>query len=286
MLDKEYIEKSSWYKSVADAIRNKKGTTDPILRDDFASEISSITGGGSGECSGEHIIEVDTLPETGEDGAIYKLTQAFSDIVIYVGGVILFREYAAAEGITVEYYAVSTKPTDNIRAIDETNRIFPCYYVKDENDIFLYHETNGWLSFSLVMEISPFNGEISDASEATTFGYYALGGGILYCQYINGTWELMIYESNITSEEQIVTPTTSAQEITPTSADYLSKVTVNAIPSKYIVPSGTLSIDTNGTHDVTNKASVNVNVLTSYMVETAENLPTDAPQGALAIVWG
>ena len=46
MLDKEYIEKSSWYTSVADAIRNKKGTTDPILRDDFASEISSITGGG------------------------------------------------------------------------------------------------------------------------------------------------------------------------------------------------------------------------------------------------
>lgn len=45
MLDKEYIEKSSWYTSVADAIRNKKGTTDPILRDDFASEISSITGG-------------------------------------------------------------------------------------------------------------------------------------------------------------------------------------------------------------------------------------------------
>ena len=45
MLDKEYIEKSSWYTSVADAIRNKKGTTGPILRDDFASEISSITGG-------------------------------------------------------------------------------------------------------------------------------------------------------------------------------------------------------------------------------------------------
>ena len=45
MLDKEYIEKSSWYTSVADAIRNKKGTTDPILRDDFASEISSISVG-------------------------------------------------------------------------------------------------------------------------------------------------------------------------------------------------------------------------------------------------
>ena len=58
MLDKEYLEKASWYTSVADAIRNKKGTTDPILRDDFASEISSITGGGeTPEYDGTVIIE-------------------------------------------------------------------------------------------------------------------------------------------------------------------------------------------------------------------------------------
>jgi hypothetical protein len=45
-VDTIYTEKSSWYKSVANAIRSKKGTTAPILRDDFASEIASITGGG------------------------------------------------------------------------------------------------------------------------------------------------------------------------------------------------------------------------------------------------
>lgn len=45
--DKEYLEKASWYKSVADAIRSKKGTTEPILRDDFPSAIEGIeTGGG------------------------------------------------------------------------------------------------------------------------------------------------------------------------------------------------------------------------------------------------
>jgi hypothetical protein len=43
--DTIYTEKSSWYKSVADAIRNKKGTSAPILRDDFAREIESISVG-------------------------------------------------------------------------------------------------------------------------------------------------------------------------------------------------------------------------------------------------
>jgi hypothetical protein len=43
--------------------------------------------------------------------------------------------------------------------------------------------------------------------------------------------------------------------------DGLSKVTVNVpIPDGYVKPSGTKSITANGTHDVTNYASVSVNV--------------------------
>ena len=45
MADKEYIEVASWYKGVANAIRSKKGTSEPILRDNFASEIESISVG-------------------------------------------------------------------------------------------------------------------------------------------------------------------------------------------------------------------------------------------------
>lgn len=63
------------------------------------------------------------------------------------------------------------------------------------------------------------------------------------------------------------TPTTSAQSATVTADsgyDGLDSVAVSvgAIPSEYIIPSGTLSITENGTKDVTNYASVSVDVPT------------------------
>lgn len=57
------------------------------------------------------------------------------------------------------------------------------------------------------------------------------------------------------------TPSTSSQTITPgTGYVGLSSVTVNAIPSQYIIPTGTISITSNGTVDVTQYASANVAV--------------------------
>lgn len=75
--------------------------------------------------------------------------------------------------------------------------------------------------------------------------------------------------SKVLTQTKTVTPTKSVQAITPTSGKFFSKVTVKAIPDDYIIPSGTQEILENGTYDVTDAASVNVNVtVPTYDFET------------------
>lgn len=89
----------------------------------------------------------------------------------------------------------------------------------------------------------------------------------------NGTHDVAEYASvevnvptgsgeDIVLQEKTVTPTKATQTITADSGkDGLSKVTVNPIPSDYIIPNGSTTLtENNKTYDVKDKASVKVEV--------------------------
>ena len=107
------------------------------------------------------------------------------------------------------------------------------------------------LAFQPAKTITP-----STASQvAVSSGYYT-GGNVIVAA--------------VPTQTKTATPTTTTQNITPDNGKFLSKVTVNAIPSNYIVPSGTSTITSNGTYNIKNYASVAVNVASGGSGEIAE----------------
>lgn len=65
-----------------------------------------------------------------------------------------------------------------------------------------------------------------------------------------------------TQGAKAITPSTSAQTAVASGVFTTGAVTVDPIPSSYVQPSGTKDITENGTHDVRNYESVNVDVAT------------------------
>ena len=215
--------------------------------------------------------------------------------------------------LLADLYQVSTKPTENINVSDFDNDIYYLYYIKDENDIFAYGDidgngTNAWVSISEMNDSGySFQGAITDIDQATNTGYYAI--------VTEAGFHRLMFKEDIpvptpTTEEKAVTPNTSTQTITPTNADYLSKVTVYPIPSSYVYPSGTKVITTegqhnvrsnyyvdvqitngvlpvteNGIHDVTSYKGVHVTIPTVYRNDSLENIPEDVLPGSIAIIW-
>lgn len=88
-------------------------------------------------------------------------------------------------------------------------------------------------------------------------------------------------------QEKTVTPSETQQTATP-DANYagLSKVIVGAIPSDYVIPSGTIQITENGVVDVSGKATANVNVPTGVDTNDATAVSGDILQGKTAYAKG
>ncbi len=74
-------------------------------------------------------------------------------------------------------------------------------------------------------------------------------------------------------QDKEATPTKETQEITAdNNYNGLSKVTVNKIPDEYIIPAGSVDIIANGTYDVTDKVTANVNIpMPTGTIEITEN---------------
>lgn len=234
------------------------------------------------------------LAEAAMDGHYYALGSVVTEYFKYgdpdlVDVVVCQGSLTQAIGAQMSGLLYSTsKPTNDIKvsALDEGS--FYIYYIEDENDLFMYGDvegagTNTWISLGLMFgdEGFTFKGAISSVSEVTGTGYYAI--------VTKSGFYKLIYENDVpapTSEEKTVTPNTSIQEITPTSADYLSKVTVNAIPSNYIVPSGTVSITEPGTHDVKKYETANVAIPTVLTVFNIADVPANLPDGSVVYVIG
>ena len=74
--------------------------------------------------------------------------------------------------------------------------------------------------------------------------------------YVNGAK----VTGSLEKQTKTATPTKEEQTISPDAGKLLSSVTVNPIPAEYIIPTGSQTVATNGVVDVTNLASVTVEV--------------------------
>ena len=136
-----------------------------------------------------------------------------------------------SDGGKFDVIVVKDKPTENIKVFDPDIPIMCGYFVENENDIFLYVDWTGegnpsWVSLSVVLfegQVT-YGGHITDVSEATDPTKYYTNAVQKFYKYSNG-W----------------------------------------IEYKYggIVPSGRHTITSNGVYDISDYASVDVNVSTS-----------------------
>lgn len=163
---------------------------DHKLTEDLVIKANAVSGSGGGSCSGNHIIEVETLPtENIDENALYKMGESYykvggkalKDVLALNGGTVssLVEEYTKAYNAKFElYYAdnVEDIPEADRKAPDESTLVFPLYYDAYTSDVKIW--AGIWVSLSeSLLEGMTSGGAITDSGEVTAEGvYYALIG--------------------------------------------------------------------------------------------------------------
>lgn len=143
---------TEYLKTIADAIRAKKGTTETINAQDFATEIVNLPSGGN-----SNVIEVSELPtENIDESKIYIVNELVNAQVYYFDGekyCTLFAVILDIVGVTptINHYVVNELPTNAEITDLQTFSTVNCYIF--DNVAYVYGNAgagNMWLTVSAI----------------------------------------------------------------------------------------------------------------------------------------
>ena len=271
-------ELNSFLKSIADAIRSKKGTTDKINAQNFASEIERISGGGGG---GAYIATIGgytgtAVPESGLVDKVYINTaltiEQFKELAQKLNFVLLKDVYVSAcvsDDTMQRAVAIMKYPKEALGVEEDVYLVAVMGFDYEGQFCFQTQDLlgTGWVGWdpsftgvvnvniqNLIALIGPYIGYTPENENLkglfSTTPFVTVEGELITLSGEYKETKLEIVENGITNIKENVV---ANKEIPLT-----IKVDV-PIPEGYIVPTGAIEITQIGTTDVTNYATAQVN---------------------------
>ena len=271
--------------AIADAIRSKTGETGSLTLDEMADAIDGIEigvelpiltneGSASDLLSGKQLIDQEGNIVTGAittktasnltaSGAVVTVpagyyaaqatksvstaTQATPSIAVDANGLI-----TASAAQTEGYVSAGTKSATKQLTTQAAKTITPSTSAQTAVAAGTY--VTGKVTVAAMPTATQATPSISVDSSGFITATATQDAGYVASGTKSGTKQLAFQPA------KTITPSTASQ-IAVSGGYYTGgNITVKAIPSQYVIPSGTLTISTNGTHDVKNYASAVINV--------------------------